>query len=220
MLDIIRLLRTNSDWRRECLAFVHRKYVALLRKYFNDHDVFFTLLRNTASVLGGMEVLDFVLHGTTLPLLYPPALEIHADCVHAAAVVHHLQHVEGYSISPTASVIDVPLELCQDGVVHVVFMVHPLRKTRVDVVCGSRLASGYTIAYAICTLNMNYLSADRLVIAYPGLTLRGINVGSPLREDAVERDMTMYYYQRRGFVTGVLDWRLVSYSLPTRFYSC
>lgn len=220
LLDIMRLIRTCSAWRFECLRYIRSKQVSLLRTYFSDHTGMLSLLRLTASVLSGVKVLDFALHGTLLPPLYAPSLEIHADCLHAAAVVHHLRYVEGYHVCPPNADFDEPLlELRLDAIVDIVYLAHPHKQKRVDVVCGSRVSSIFTVAHASCTLDMNYLSADRLVVGYPALTMRGINIESPMHDDPGGRRRQMYFYQRRGFRTGPLDWRTVSFTLLYFYYS-
>lgn len=86
-LDITVLMCSCSSWRAECLSYLRRKRVSLLRQYFDDHGALLSLLRFTSSVISGDEVFDFALHGTDLPSLKVRFLSIHADCIHGAAVV-------------------------------------------------------------------------------------------------------------------------------------
>lgn len=209
--DIMVLMRACSQWRHECLSYIRRKRVDLLRSYFDDHLAFQHLLRATASILAGVEVLDFVLHGTSLPLLHAPSLEIHVGCVHGDAVVQHLRDLEGYYVCPAPSFSTGHLlEESLDGIAETVYLAHPSKAKRIDVICGLQLSSYFTLAHAPCSLAMNYLSADTLVVAHPLLTFRGVNIENPLLDDLEERARETYFYQKRGFLTGVLDWRMVS----------
>lgn len=199
------LMHTNLFWYHECRYYIRRMQTHLLRQYIANHDQFREIMRRTSSILTGSEILNFALHATEIPIIQAQDLNIYTTPLHFGSLIRYLRHVEGYYISPVPMLQgdwfseDSFLDDADFGIGYSKDLVHTGRRKRIVVTCSPRLSATFSIAHAPSTLEMNYMTADRLVLAYPTLTLEGIGVLSPIFGENHRRDA----YRRRVIQRGL-----------------
>lgn len=200
------LAATDHFWRDEILQFLSRKFNSKLRPYIDNIPAFCRVMRSTDTLLGGIEALDFALHGTTLPTLFAPSMELYVGCFQALAVVMHLRDVEGYYVAPIGGMFVNPLiEHQPDGLLDVITLAHPSKAMRIDVMCSTHVDPRYAIVHAPTTLEICYVTPDCVVVGYPDSALHGSGQGNPLRHDPRDVECRVLYFCSRGFRVEGLD---------------
>lgn len=194
------LMLCNQQWRITCRAYLERKQSSLFRCYLDDGSAFRSLLLQSGSVISGLDAVDFALHGTTLPSLFPIALNLYTDSMHAAMIICHLRDIEDYCVQAKVPEVDETyLEGIEHGRAETIVLAHTGKQTRIDVSCGSQLDSSFAIAYSPCTLGFCHMTANEIVVPYPTFSFNGVALRSTIREDN-ERDVQGEYYMKRGFM--------------------
>lgn len=218
--DALMWSQTNRFWRRLCREHFRGKLVTLLKVYLDDAQSFRELMRETGSVLGGSEAIDFALQGSNLPQLFPHDLDIFVGVFHALQVVVYLRDREGYRVFPDDS--DSPYLWIYDrefGRVETVTLVHLKKRTRIQVVCCSRSTPLFSVIQNWSTLHMTILTADMLVVPYPTLTFAGEGLFTEVHSnDKCARGHKAAGYRRRGFRIGDFSRNRVSNSAIDSFF--
>lgn len=180
MTSIHALMHVDSFWYDETRYYVRRMQRNLLCEYVDDVSAFLGIMRRTSSILAGSEVLRLALHGTDGPLLSPRDLNIYTSPLHCAAFVLYLRDIEGYYVSPIPP-FDKPsfIDDSDNGIVEIKSLVHLAKRRRILVTCSASLSPEFCIAHAPSTADMNFMTADHLVMAYPSLTLNGVGFFNP-----------------------------------------
>lgn len=209
------LMVLNKAWYCCCLSYLRRKQQHILNRYIHDGDQFRSLMRTTSSLLTGSEVLDLSLHATSIPRITARDLNIYTTPLHCVPIIRYLRDVEGYYVSPMPYLESSTfIDDADDGRVESKALVHTIRRTKIMVTASPSLSATFTVAHAPSTIDMNYMTADRLVISYPSLTVQGIGILSQIPTH-IQQQKYKENAEARGLRIRTLDMALVSARVPS-----
>ncbi|KAI0039789.1 hypothetical protein FA95DRAFT_1503705 [Auriscalpium vulgare] len=162
-------------------------------------------LRLTRSVLSGSFVLRFAMHRTNQGDMDVKDLDIYAPQTSAPGLISHLEKEQGYCILRSRS--RDPIEDPEDvelypptAIATVVTLMHRVKFTLVDVIIAAGNKPLLPIRHFWSTTVTNYISADRICISHPRLTLNGRGCIAPEHANSLAMEELLEKYRRRGFV--------------------